>query len=482
MDQGKVSKDSGPITSYYLWLPYLLSFLFLLCKLPHSIWKKFFENQLIRHILAGREENWDQNWVKSARGGDGSGSQNQQQGGGQKQQQGGGSGGGKKQNNQPQGWKLGKAEDIANKFILYRDKYNAYQLSFAFWETFNLLTVLASIQITHWLLNHKFWLYGAEVIYYLHYYQSFQHSGEKLHDPMCEVFPTEVRFIFIEIYYLLLFLQVGCAFSWGGEEGGQSHTEILCILGNNLFNQKYFFILWLWWMFLLVISLLGLIFRLLRIFIRAFSKAMLMRKSLGKHFNGVRISSSEAFVLELVLDNLGKTPTFATKVMRDVAARLKETHLKEYDDSFSCAQTPLMKSIDVSNHDYDEKSFYTENINSSGEANLINLREDAKSKNEIEINKEFNLDPDTDMSSDDKKITDVTPKLSAKQRKKLKKEAKQLAKTLEPLASVKEENEENEVLVKTEEPPVEAFPPLYHPSDTSVVSFPDPSNTTREWL
>ena len=207
-----------------------------------------------------------------------------------------------------------------------------------------------------------------------------------------------------------------------------------------------------------------------------------MRKSLGKHFNGVRISSSEAFVLELVLDNLGKTPTFATKVMRDVAARLKETHLKEYDDSFSCAQTPLMKSIDVSNHDYDEKSFYTENINSSGEANLINLREDAKSKNEIEINKEFNLDPDTDMSSDDKKITDVTPKLSAKQRKKLKKEAKQLAKTLEPLASVKEENEENEVLVKTEEPPVEAFPPLYHPSDTSVVSFPDPSNTTREWL
>merc|ERR1712066_225818 len=177
------------------------------------------------------------------------------------------------------------------------------------------------------------------------------------------------------------------------------------------------------------------------------------------------------------------TPTFATKVMRDVAARLKETHMKEYDDSFSCAQTPLMKSIDVSNHEYDEKSFYTDNIKSSGEANLVNLREDAKSKNKIETNKEFILDPThSDMSSDDKKITDVTPKLSAKQRKKLKKEAKLLAKTLEPLASVKEENEEEEVLVKTEEPSVEAFPPLYHPSDTSVVSFPGPSNTTREWL
>ena len=196
MDQDNVSKDNGPITSYYLWLPYLLSFLFLLCKLPHSIWKKYFENQLIRHILAGREENWDQNWIKIGSGG---GGQNQQNGNGQKQQQNGSGGGGKKQNNQPQGWKLGKAEEIANQFIHYRDKYNSYQLSFAFWETFNLVTVLASIQATHWLLNNKFWSYGLEVFFYLNNYQSFQQHGEKLHDPMCEVFPTEVDKILLII-------------------------------------------------------------------------------------------------------------------------------------------------------------------------------------------------------------------------------------------------------------------------------------------
>ena len=302
-----------------------------------------------------------------------------------------------------------------------------------------------------------------------------------------------------------MFLQVGCAFSWGGEEGGQSHTEILCILGNNLFNQKYFFVLWLWWMFLLVISLLGLIFRLLRICVRAFSKAMLMRKSHGKHFNGVRISSSEAFVLELVLDNLGKTPTFATKVMRDVAARLKEIHLKEYDDSFSCSciQIPLMKAVDVSHHDrdtvlvkhchgtsdsqpiYEKKSFHTDDhMKSSGEENLINLSEDINPKNNDRSNKEFDLDPtDSNMSSDVKTITEVTPKVSAKQRKKFKKEARQLAKKLEPLASIKEENEDEaeEVLVEPEEPSAELFPPLSRPSDMLVVRFPDP-NITREWL
>ena len=57
MDQRHItSAENAPITNYYLWLPYLMSFLFLLTKLPHSIWKKCFENNLMRHILAGREE------------------------------------------------------------------------------------------------------------------------------------------------------------------------------------------------------------------------------------------------------------------------------------------------------------------------------------------------------------------------------------------------------------------------------------------
>jgi len=477
VDQDKLSKGNGPITSYYLWLPYLLSFLFLLSKLPHSIWKKYFENQLIRHILAGREENWDQNWIKIGAGGGGGGGQNQQQGGGQKQQQQNGGGGGKKQNNQPQGWKLGKAEEIANQFIHYRDKYYSYQLSFAFWETFNLVTVLASIQATHWLLNNKFWFYGLEVFFYLNNYQSFQQHGEKLHDPMCEVFPTEV----------------GCAFNYGGEAGQASRTEILCILGNNLFNQKYFFVLWVWWMFLLVISIFGIVFRLLRIFFRAFSKAMLMRKSHGRHFTGIRISSSEAFVLELVLDNLGKTPTFASKVMTDVAARLKELSLNEYDDTLDCVKTPLMKSIDTRYQDtpsakqdlgtkgvpqpiHEKKSFYLNNLNQSGGANLIK--------------------PSENFQQDSKVMTDETlepiyscleakPKLSAKERKRLKKEeAKKLAKTLEPLPQVKEETKDQseEVLVKIEEPSVERFPQLPRPSDNSVAGFPESSKSEREWL
>ena len=31
--------------------------------------------------------------------------------------------------------------------------------------------------------------------------------------------------------------------------------------GNNLFNQKYFFVLWLWWIFLMLITMVGILYR-----------------------------------------------------------------------------------------------------------------------------------------------------------------------------------------------------------------------------
>ena len=52
------------VTSYYLWLPYLLSFLFAMAKMPHSVWKRYFENNLLSSILGrmgsvGKETNHD---------------------------------------------------------------------------------------------------------------------------------------------------------------------------------------------------------------------------------------------------------------------------------------------------------------------------------------------------------------------------------------------------------------------------------------
>jgi len=302
VDQTYISSvEDSPITTYYMWLPYLLSLLFFLCKLPHSIWKKYFENNMISQILGGRDENWDN--VGSPIKHEGGGGDNQ---GGKKNKN-------NQQNSSKKETKVSKPLEIARKYIEYRRKFNSYHHTFAFWEIFNIVTTIISIQVTHWLLNRKFWSYGLEVIYYLNHYQGYQEQGEKLHDPMCEVFPTEV----------------GCQLNVGSQPGKIDTNNFLCILGNNMFNQKYFFLLWLWWMALLLISIIGLLYRLMRITFPLFSKMILKRKVHGPSLGGVRMTSGESFVLEMLIDNLTRTPKLIDELVKEVSVRLQEIEYRE---------------------------------------------------------------------------------------------------------------------------------------------------------
>lgn len=65
---------------------------------------------------------------------------------------------------------------------------------------------------------------------------------------------------------------MACTLRYGATTGALDRSNFLCILGNNLFNQKYFFVLWLWWAALLLFSALGVIYRVARITIPSFSR------------------------------------------------------------------------------------------------------------------------------------------------------------------------------------------------------------------
>ena len=348
------SAENAPITNYYLWLPYLMSFLFLLTKLPHSIWKKYFENNLMRQILAGREESL--NLSKKANKGGGGGDGNEKEGKKNDQQQNQQPKEGKKkdqQQNQQKTLAVGKPSEVAAQFLQYRSRYTMYQINFAICETANLVLVLASIQVTHWLLNNKFWSYGLEVISYLHHYQGDHLTGQRLHDPMCEVFPTEVQ----------------CTLRYGGNGGFDNVQNILCILGNNLFNQKYFFLLWVWWMFVLLISVIGLVLRIFRIINPFFSKCLFLRKYHGNQLYGVRTSSADSFILETISDNLAKVPKAQSDIMEEIAARLKEAQRRPWmdetvNDTFKCEKIPMIKSNDEQHH-------YFNNIHQSVEKGIF---------------------------------------------------------------------------------------------------------------
>ena len=102
-----------------------------------------------------------------------------------------------------------------------------------------------------------FFLLFVQVMEYVTYYG----RSHVMHDPMCELFPTEVA----------------CNINIGSTTGALDRTNFLCILGNNLFNQKYFFVLWLWWIFLMLVTLAGVLYRWSRIAMPGLSRYLLSR-------------------------------------------------------------------------------------------------------------------------------------------------------------------------------------------------------------
>jgi len=241
VDQSRIeSEEDAPVTAYYLWLPFLLTFCFGFAKFPRSIWRNFLENNLVRNLLGTGAE----------------------------------------------------PAVITQNFLDFRPRYAKYHFYFGFCEFLNMVMVILSLFITDALLLNKFWGYGQDV---LHYMWSVKHVGPEgqylTHDPMCELFPTEVA----------------CYIRIGATTGAIDRTNYLCILSNNLFNQKYFLVLWLWWFALIGVSVLGLIYRFARIMIPDLSRSILMRKVRAWRLDNLELSGADCFVLDMLADNLPHT-------------------------------------------------------------------------------------------------------------------------------------------------------------------------------
>jgi hypothetical protein len=273
VDQSRIeSEEDAPVTAYYLWLPFLLTFCFGFAKFPRSVWRNFLENGLVRNLLGSGAE----------------------------------------------------VAVITQNFIDFRPRYAKYHFYFGFCEFLNMIMVILSLFITDALLLNKFWGYGQDV---LHYMWSVKHVGPEgqylTHDPMCELFPTEVA----------------CYIRIGATTGAIDRTNYLCILSNNLFNQKYFLVLWLWWFALIGVSVLGLIYRFARIMIPDLSRSILMRKVRAYRLDNLVLSGADCFVLDMLADNLPH------QVMDQLLAEIsKRTSPKPDPDMLDNHNQSLLKS------------------------------------------------------------------------------------------------------------------------------------------
>jgi len=205
---GEQKEGNKPLSSYYIWLPYVLLICAVIVKAPRFIWKTIGERGMIESVVELRKD--------------------------------------EKMKATP--------EKMAGRFkkIQGSNRSRHFCLSFLFCEILNFLSVILLFIILDSLLDGEFWGYGAKVIKYWQ-------SEEKGASPMCTAFPTEVS----------------CDVSIGGASGGIDNKNTICILSNNMFNQYYFLILWVWWCFLLVISGFYILYDLMKFTVPAFTATRL---------------------------------------------------------------------------------------------------------------------------------------------------------------------------------------------------------------
>ena len=244
MDQEEVTENNDRQTHYYLWLPFVLVVCMGMVKIPRVVWK----NVLERGIMASLVERQT-------------------------------------------------GEKIAARFYKLRRRSNVYFICFVICELMNIAAVLLCFHILDSLLNGKFWSYGVDV----NNYYSTKPTQEELKsnpdlekpNPMCSLFPTEVA----------------CNICTGSIGGGcNDKSSFLCILSNNLFNQYFFLILWCWWVFLLFISILGLLYRAAAMTIPSMSQTIFRfhLTPFGLEYKASKLSlrPADLFILGRLANNL----------------------------------------------------------------------------------------------------------------------------------------------------------------------------------
>jgi hypothetical protein len=109
-------------------------------------------------------------------------------------------------------------------------------------------------------------------------------------------------------------------------------------------------VLWLWWVLLLLLSALGLLYRLARISLPVLSPAILLRVP-GRQLRGVALSAADYFVLDLLVQNMDdrKMEQVLEQIEKKVQ-RLRAMELGELSGSLPSEQQPssaVMKESDM---------------------------------------------------------------------------------------------------------------------------------------
>jgi len=208
--RANVSDDDTKDTIYYQWVVFMLAINGIIFKIPHIVWR-LLEGGIMKEFHAGKN-------VKS---------------------------------------KLGDHNETDLEFhVKSFEKVKGtrnlkYYVGFQICQVLNLLMLIINWWATDQFLSGNFHTYGAEVV---DFYQKDSYVRGKTPDPMCNAFPTVV----------------GCKMQTVGQAGGEVFTTGICILSQNIINEKVYLFLWFWFVFLYVCVSIQLLFELVTLALPAF--------------------------------------------------------------------------------------------------------------------------------------------------------------------------------------------------------------------
>jgi len=130
-----------------------------------------------------------------------------------------------------------------------------YYAKFQFCQVLNLVMWAFNWWITNQFLNGLFNSYGLKVVAYL--------NNPIGHNPMCNAFPTVV----------------GCAMPTGETGGKITDKHGICILSQNIVNEKIYLFLWFWFVFMFVAWAIQFIFEMAILAMKQFRSWLIEQQS-----------------------------------------------------------------------------------------------------------------------------------------------------------------------------------------------------------
>jgi hypothetical protein len=230
--QGKrfKSADDAPDTSYYQWVVFVFAFQAAIFYLPFKLWTVLEANLVASFgtdgkspVMLSEDAKYDDGVVQEA---------------------------------------------VIEKFVKYYKAifhHNSwYFANFVMCELLNFVLLFAQFQMTDNFLSKKFRWYGWEAFEYYYFYSEEERRSPELglKNPMCRVFPTVTS----------------CNLPNVGAGGGEQVHNGLCVLTQNIINEKIFLILWWWYAILAPISIAFFFYRLCTIILTVFGSVCCTRR------------------------------------------------------------------------------------------------------------------------------------------------------------------------------------------------------------